>query len=369
MEPLPRMAVLAGLCVALTACKKEQPASSSGAVSATAAPAAGTAPEPSDPDTQTWLHQLGEVPVPAESPQSKEKIELGHRLFFDKRLSVDGTRSCYSCHLNEDGNGGRDPIAVGPGEKKLTRHSPVIWNVGFAKRLYWDGRSASLEEQAIAALAGGNMGIGKDKLEAKAKQIAKIPGYKRAFEAAFPGQPVSIETIAMALSAYQRTLVCDDTAYDRYAKGDKSALTPEQKRGLVTFAGKAGCATCHAPPHFSLAFLGPEGAYFNTGVGTQGKPEAEVDAGRMGVTQSPHDWAAFKPPSLRNVGKSPPYFHDGSAATLKEAVVFMASGGAKNKNLTPLMSDRKLTDVEVDEIVAFLGALDCGKQLEEPQLP
>ena len=108
---------------------------------------------------------------------------------------------------------------------------------------------------------------------------------------------------------------------------------------------------------------------FNAGIGTQGKAEAEVDVGRMAVSKQATDWAAFKPPSLRNVSKSAPYFHDGSVPTLKAAAQFMASGGAKNKNLTPLLSDKQLSDTELDDVVAFLGSLDCDKKLEQPKLP
>ncbi|HKY34708.1 MAG TPA: cytochrome c peroxidase [Polyangiaceae bacterium] len=373
METVPRVTVTCSLlvAVALSGCgKKEQPSGgSTSSAQATGAAASAKAPLPVDPDTLTLQYQLGDMTIPADNPQSKEKIELGHQLFFDKRLSGDGSLACYSCHLNEDGNGGHDPVAIGPGGKKLPRHSPVIWNVGYAKKLYWDGRSATLEEQGLAALAGGNMAVGKDKLEDKAKEIGKIAGYKKAFEAAFPGKGVTAQTIVMALSAYERSLVCDDTAFDKYAKGDKTVLKPEQKRGLVTFTGKGGCTTCHTPPFFSLAFLSPEGAYFNTGIGTQGKSEDQVDGGRKNVTKADTDWAAFKPPSLRNVAASPPYFHDGSVATLKDAVKLMASGGIKNKNLTPLLTDKQLTDAEIDDVVAFLGALNCDKKLEEPKLP
>jgi cytochrome c peroxidase len=373
METKPRVTVLFCLFVVVaSACsKKEQstPTSAEPAASGEHGAPAASAAAPIDADTQTYQYQLGDVPVPADNPQTKEKIELGHQLFFDKRLSVDGSRSCYGCHQNEDGNGGHDPLAIGVGDKTLTRHSPVIWNVGYAKKLYWDGRSGSLEEQGKAVLSGANMGLVKDKLDAKLKELTKIAGYKKAFEAAFPGKGITADTIAMALSAYERTLVCSDTAYDRYAKGEKTALSPEQKRGLVTFSTKAGCTTCHTLPFFSIAFISTDGAYFNAGIGTQGKAEADVDAGRMAVTKQATDWAAFKPPSLRNVSKSAPYFHDGSVKTLKEAVHFMESGGAKNKNLTPLLSDKQLTDTELDELASFLGSLDCGKKLEEPKLP
>jgi cytochrome c peroxidase len=311
------------------------------------------------------LPVIGAMPIPADNPQSDAKIALGNQLFFDKRMSVDGSRACYSCHLNEDGTGGHLPLAVGPKEKVLTRHSPVMWNVGYLPRFYWDGRSESLEAQGLAAWAGGNMAVGKENLAAKATEIGKA--YKKAFAAVFPGKEVTPELVIQALSAYERTLVCNDTRYDKYANGDKSALADAEKRGLELFMGKGGCVTCHAPPFFSTAYLAKDGAYFNTGIGTIDKKEEEVDVGRMAVTKNAADWAAFKPPSLRNVSKSAPYFHDGSVAELREAVRFMASGGHKNKNLSPLLTDRKLSDDELTSIIAFLKALECPGALSEPK--
>jgi cytochrome c peroxidase len=359
------------LTLAFSGCKKSEPttdATSGAAVNASAQAAASAAPAaaagPRADDMQ--LPTLPPMPIPADNPMSEAKTKLGHALFFDKRLSVDGSRACYSCHLNEDGTGGHDPIAVGAKEKKLTRHSPVLWNVGYLPRLYWDGRSGTLEEQGLAAWAGGNMGVGKENLEKKAKEIAKIPTYKKQFAAVFPDKGVTPETIIQAISAFERTLVCNDTAYDKFAKGDKAALSAQQKLGLELFMGKAACSSCHAPPHFSLAFFGKDGAFFNTGRGTIDKKEKEVDVGRMAVTKSPADWAAFKPPSLRNVHKSPPYFHDGSEFTIEDAVRFMASGGHKNKNLSPLLSDKKLSDEEIKNLVQFLEALSCPNTIPQP---
>ncbi len=314
------------------------------------------------------LPTLPKVPIPESNPQTDAKIKLGHQLFFDERLSVDGSRACYSCHQNEHGNGGGTPLAVGAKDKQLTRHSPVIWNVGYLPLLYWDGRSDSLEKQAKGAWGGGNMGVGDDKLDAKAKEIGKIAGYKKQFEEVFPEAGATADTVAQAISAYERTLVCEDTAYDKYAAGDKSALTDEQKDGLALFMGKAGCTACHAPPHFSTAYLG-QGAFFNAGIGIEGKKEEEVDVGRMAVTKKESDWAAFKPPTLRNTSKSAPYFHDGSVATLEEAVKFMASGGYDNKNKSQLLMDKKLSEQELAQLVAFLKALECGGKLEKPELP
>ncbi len=307
--------------------------------------------------------------IPTDNPQSPEKVALGHQLFFDERLSVDGSRSCYSCHQNEHGNGGETSLAVGAGEKQLTRHSPVIWNTAYFEAFYWDGRAGSLEAQAKGAWGGGNMGVGKENLEKKAAELSKIKGYTKQFKKVFPKEGMTPDTIAKAISAYERTLICDDTAYDKYAKGDESALSDEQKQGWALFMGKGQCVVCHAPPLFSSAMGVPGGLYYNVGIGTDGRPESEVDVGRAKISGNDADWAAFKVPSLRNVTKSAPYFHDGSVPTLAAAVKLMATGGIDNKNKSALVQDRKLTDSELRALVAFLGALDCGAKLEQPELP
>ncbi len=350
------------------ACDKPSTSSYTSETSAKSAPSAAAEKPPEMPATLQW--DMGKMEIPADNPQTDAKVELGHQLFFDKRLSVDNSVSCYSCHQNENGNGGKDPLAIGAKEKKLTRHSPVIWNAGYQHALYWDGRSPTLEAQATAAWAGGNMGVGKENLDKKAKEIAKIAGYKKQFKEVFPEDGVTPDNIVKAISAYERTLVCNDTAYDKFAKGDKKALTDEQQKGGALFMStKAGCTTCHTPPGFSIAFMSKDGAFFNAGIGTKDKKEEDVDIGRKAVTKKDDDWAAFKPPSLRNVSNSAPYFHDGSVATLEAAVRFMAGGGQENKHRSPLLADKKLSDGEIGSIVAFLGSLACDKKLEEPKLP
>lgn len=310
---------------------------------------------------------LPDVPVPPDKELTAAKVELGHLLFFDKRLSVDGSRACYTCHQNENGNGGKEPLAIGAEEKKLTRHSPVIWNVAYLPQLYWDGRSDSLEAQMKGAWGGGNMGVGKDNLGKKAEEIGKIAGYAKRFEEAFPGKGVTPDTIAEAVSAYERTLLCGDTAYDKFSAGDKSAMTDEQQKGWELFTGKAACNSCHTPPHFSNAYAAKDGSYHNVGIGTKGVKKEEVDEGRMAVSKNPSHWAAFKTPTLRNISRSAPYFHDGSVDTLEAAVKLMAGGGIPNDKLDPLLKDRKLTDDEIAQLVAFLKALDCPQKLEEPK--
>lgn len=310
---------------------------------------------------------LPQVVDPPSNPSTKEKVELGHRLFFDPALSVDGSVSCYSCHQNENGTGGALPIAVGAKQQKLTRHSPSLWNVGNFPTFYWDGRSPSLEAQALAAWAGGNMGVGKENLDKKAQEIASSTKYKAAFGAAFPGvAPITAEHVVQALSAYERTFVCNDTAYDKFAAGNEAALSAEAQEGLALFEGKAMCVACHAPPLFSSAAYG-QGVYYNVGIGIEGVPEDKVDIGRMKVSNDAKDWAAFRPPSLRNVAKSAPYFHDGHASKLQDAVRFMASGGFDNKNKTSLLVDKKLSDTEINQLVAFLEALTCPGSLTPPQ--
>jgi cytochrome c peroxidase len=365
---LAAVAVLACCAAVAAACdRRQEPSQTKRApVAAPAAPAAapveGTLPSPPK--------ALGKPREPKDNPTTVEKVALGRQLFFDKRLSEDGTLACYSCHLNEDGTGGHDPIAVGPRGKKLTRHAPVLWNVAYLPRLYWDGRADSLEAVSRGALAGGNMGVGEENLDAKAKEIEAIAGYKERFDAVFPGEGVTVDTVTRALATYQRTLFCGGTAWDRFDSGDASALTDAQKAGWKLFTGKAACNQCHTPPFFSDAYTVEQGVYHNAGVGIEGRKKDEVDPGRARVTENPSDWAAFKTPSLRNVSKSPPYFHDGSAATLEQAVRFMAGGGFPNENLDSRFIDRKLTDEEVSQLVAFLEALTCDGTLEEPaELP
>ena len=361
-------AVAFAVAAALCGCKHEKAEQGTGTTGSAAQVEA-----PKLRPSQQPLPQMPALTLP-DDPKRADKVELGHVLFFDKRLSGNDDRACYSCHMNEDGNGGHDPIAIGSGDKKQTRHAPVIWNVAYFSPVtpdgkgafYWDGRAPTLEANATAAWGGGNMGAGKDNLDKKAAELAAIPGYKKLFEAAFPGTEIKAAQVVEAISDYERTLICKDTGYDKFAAGDKTALTDQQQRGLDVFLGKGQCLICHAPPFFSTAMGIDNGVYFNVGIGT-GVPDDQVDVGRMKVTSQPVDWAAFKPPSLRNVTRSPPYFHDGSVAKLEDAVKLMASGGINNKNKNPALADRHLSDAELADLIAFLGALDCPGKLEEPK--
>jgi cytochrome c peroxidase len=318
-------------------------------------PKAPAAPEVAAPaEEYRWeLPQGMRAPeVPEDNPMTAAKVELGHKLFMDKRLSVDGTRSCYSCHQNELGNADGRAKALGPGDKVLARNTPTIWNVAYHAALYWDGRASSLEKQALGAWKGGNMGVGEEGLAAKAAEIGALPEYKQAFAEVFglkDGEAVQPEHVVKALSAYERTLLCGGTAWDR------NELNEQQQRGWELFRGKAACATCHSGDNFS------DGLYHNVGVGL-GEDGEGPDKGRMDATKDPADIYKFRTPTLRNVTRTAPYFHDGSVADLRAAVALMA-GGPKREGLDPNFADRGLSDAEIDDLVAFLGALECPGSL------
>jgi len=369
--------LFAVLAVGLLACgskKSADPGTGTGSSGTTAAaePLPSTLPQGS----------LPKLTLP-DDPKRAEKIALGNALFFDKRLSGANDLSCYDCHKNEDGNGGHDPLAIGSGGKKLPRHSPVIWNVAYWNNaFYWDGRAKTLEDNVKGAWGGGNMGgaPGDAKpeevvaaLDKRATELAAVAGYKKLFEAAFPGTPAKAEHAIGAISEYMRTMICNDTKFDKFAAGDKAALSDAEKRGLDIFLmpSKGNCQLCHTPPHFGA--MGKEGgAFFNVGIGIKDAagadlPADKVDIGRMKVSKNEVDWAAFKVPSLRHVTRSAPYFHDGSVAKLEDAVKLMVSGGIANKNKFALLEDRKLSAAEISDLIAFLGALECPNKLEPPK--
>lgn len=313
------------------------------------------------PAKATWSWTLPEgivdaPKVPADNPMSAAKVKLGHQLFMDKRLSVDGTRSCYSCHQNHLGNADGLATAVGAKAKALSRNSPTIWNVGLQTSLYWDGRAPTLEKQAIGALKGGNMGLG-DTLAAKAGEIGALPEYKAAFTKVFAlgaDQQVAPEHVAQALSAYERTLLCGDSAWD------KGVLDEAAKRGADLFFGAAGCGTCHTGATLS------DGAFHVVGIAIDPK-NPKADVAREKVSKDAKDKYAFKTPTLRNVSRTPPYFHNGSVATLEEAVKIMSGGGTPVDGLVidEKLRDVKLTDAQQKDIVLFLRTLDCAGKLEE----
>ncbi len=322
-------------------------------------PAEKVAEKPAEKPAEAAPEYAWELPrglkapeVPADNPMSAAKVELGHQLFFDKRLSVDGSRSCYSCHQNELGNADGRARALGPGDKVLARNTPTIWNVAYHAESYWDGRAKGLEKQMLGAWKGGNMGVGEANLAAKAAEIGALPEYKEQFSKVFGEGPVTPEVVAKAVSAYERTLLCGGTAWDT------NTMSPEAQRGWELFRGKAACATCHSGDNFA------DGLYHRVGFGVPESGEGG-DLGRFDASKADADKYKFRTPTLRNVSKTAPYLHDGSEAELRSVVKQMASGGNKKiKELDSNLLDRKLSDAEIDDIVAFLKALDCPGSLE-----
>ncbi len=294
--------------------------------------------------------------IPSDNPMTPEKIALGRQLFFDTRLSADGSRACYSCHVNEHGLTDGRALAIGALGKQLPRHSPTLWNIGYHPALYWDGRSPTLEKQAMAAWTGGNMGAKADEITTK---INAMGGYRSQFQKVFGGDATP-DRIVQAISAFERTIIGGNTAWDRWKAGDQSAIGEEAKRGWTVFQdGK--CNNCHDGVLFT------DFQYHNVGIGMD---KTEPDSGRANVTNRPEDTGAFKTPTLRDIARSAPYFHDGSVATLEQAVDYMIGGGRPNqwldrKNLHKV----KLTQQQKGDLLAFLRSLTVETQLVEPRLP
>ena len=289
--------------------------------------------------------------VPESNPVSEAKIELGRDLYFDTRLSKDDTVSCATCHAPEHGFAEPRKTSQGVGGQSGKRNAPTVINRLFSSNQFWDGRADDLEAQAKGPITNP-IEMGMDSPEAVVKKLSAISGYKALFKKAYGSDEVSMQRIADAIAAYERTVVSGNSAYDRYQAGDKKALTAQQVRGLELFNGKANCATCHASFNFS------DENFHNLGVGWDESKKEHADVGRFEITKADTDKGAFKTPTLRNISQTGPYMHDGSEATLREVVVLYNRGGNKNPWLSPKMKPLGLTEAEIDDLVAFLGALD-----------
>ena len=296
--------------------------------------------------------------IPADNPLTPEKAALGRQLFFDERLSIDGSKSCYSCHVCEHGLTDGLPKAIGAGNKQLPRSSPTLWNIGYHREFYWDGRSNSLEAQAMAAWKGGNMGVG-DKTGEIAAKINALAGYKAQFQEVFQSDATP-DNMMKAIAAFERTIISGDTAWDRWKAGDNTAISMSAYRGWNIFQA-IKCNNCHDGVLFT------DQQYHNIGIGMDQK---EPDPGRGKVTNKPEDTGAFKTPTLRDIAHSAPYFHDGSAKTLEEAVDIMLAGGKDNpyldkKNLQP----HKILPDQREDLLNFLRSLSVDCKLTKPPLP
>ncbi|HEX2271463.1 MAG TPA: cytochrome c peroxidase [Pyrinomonadaceae bacterium] len=296
--------------------------------------------------------------IPADNPMTPEKVALGKQLFFDERLSIDGSKSCYSCHVCEKGLTDGLPKAIGAMNKQLPRSSPTLWNIGYHKEFYWDGRSPSLEKQAMAAWVGGNMGVG-DKVNEVVARINALQGYREQFQKVFQSDATA-DNMMKAIAAFERTIISGNTAWDRYRAGDNTAISESAFRGWNIFQ-TIKCNQCHDGVLFT------DQQYHNVGIGMD---QPNPDLGRFVATKKPEDTGAFKTPTLRDIAKSAPYFHDGSAKTLEEAVDIMLAGGKPNqyldrKNLQP----QRVLPEQREDLLNFLRSLNVDCNLKKPPLP
>jgi len=311
------------------------------------------------PDMQPLPQQLTTyepMTIPADNPLTPEKVALGRELFFDERLSGDGSRSCYSCHVCEKGLTDGLPKAIGAFNKQLPRSSPTLWNIGYHKEFYWDGRSPSLEKQAMAAWTGANQGAKADEIVAK---LNALQGYRAQFQKVF-GSDATPDNVVKAIASFERTIISGNTAWDRYKAGDKTALSESAVRGWNIFQA-IKCTNCHD------GVLLMDQQYHNVGIGMDQK---EPDPGRFKVSNRPEDMGAFKTPTLRDIAKSAPYFHDGSTKTLEEAVDLMLAGGKPNEHLDKKNLEKHdvLPDQRAD-LLNFLRSLSVDCTLSKPTLP
>jgi cytochrome c peroxidase len=291
---------------------------------------------------------LGLPPLnwPADNPYTPAKAELGRLLYFDKRLSADESVSCASCHDPKFAFTDGAATSTGIRNQKGGRSAPTIINRAYTLAQFWDGRAATLEEQAKGPMENPiEMGNTHDAIVTKIKGVA---GYRPLFAKAFGSEEIHIDRIAMAIACFERTVFSGNAPYDKYKRGDTKAMTPEQVRGMSVFFDKAKCDRCHEGANFTLNM------YANLGVGSD-KPDPDV--GRFAVTKNPKDWGLFKTPTLREIAKTGPYMHDGSLRTLDEVVEFYNKGGIKNKNLDENLKPLRLNDQEKKDLVAFLNAL------------
>ena len=301
---------------------------------------------------------LGPVPVPADNPQTPEKVALGKLLFFDTRLSGNNTIACGTCH--QPGKGMADGLPRSFGVNgELSRNAQTIWNTAYMRALHSDGNRASLEEQADKSIPGLAMA---QPFPALLEELGAIPEYKNRFARVFPDGITQVN-IAKAIAAFERSLVTFNSPFDRYRAGDKHALSSEQKEGMdLFFSVRTACSSCHVAPLFT------DNAWHNLGVPQVG-PKA-VDNGRADVTKDPADTGAFKTPMLRHIDKTGPYMHDGVFKTLEEVVAFYVGGGGNVPNKSPLMKPLNIDAKEQRALVAFLRSLtDPGARVDLPRLP
>jgi cytochrome c peroxidase len=288
---------------------------------------------------------LGRLPPLRDDPANPitpAKFELGRQLFEDPRLSGDESLSCASCHPKEMAYAEGVAFSEGAGGAPMPRHTPTVLNAAYNRYINWDGKFANISQLVLAVLANPrNMNMQDEGV--LVSRLESVPEYRARFQEVFGGT-ASRERVALALDAYVRGLTTPNSPFDRYAAGDRGALTDAQQRGLVLFVGKADCAMCHRGPNFAddqFHALGLPGD----------------DEGRFKVTGVEADRYAFKTPTLRNVELTAPYMHDGSVSTLRAVIDLYDAGGGTQQPKSLLLRKLHLTEREKSDLIAFLESL------------
>ncbi len=329
------------------------------------------------------LESVGEVPVPEQNPQTPAKIELGKKLFFDRRLSGDGTMSCATCHDPEQGYSDGLEISLSYPTTRNWRNSPTLIGVAYQKNLFHDGRAPSLEAQALFPMMSAfEMNQNLDFME---EEVRSVPEYIAEFSEVFGDPEVSRQRIAMAIAAFERTLVSRDAPLDRFLSGDKNALTTKAARGYEIFMGKGRCSDCHYgvnladdqfhalkvqenPEHLKDPRIAATRRFVAKVFGYGEYRTLAADPGRYLISKDRKDWQAFKTPTLREIARTAPYMHNGIYATLDEVIQFLDAGGGKGNSI---MEPLHLTATEKEQLKAFLeeGLTGASISFTYPKIP
>lgn len=327
---------------------------------------------------------LPKINLPHDNPITPERIALGRKLFYDRRLSLNNTVSCAMCHIPEQGFSNNElATAVGIEGRTVRRNAPTIYNVAYATRLFHDARETTLEQQVWGPMLAKNE-MANPSVGYIVDKITRLPEYAGLFEQAFRRGP-TMETIGMAIAGYERSIISANSAFDKWYYGRQpNALSLEAQRGFNLFTGKAGCSNCHVVGKTSAIFS--DNQLHNTGLGYRDsmyrQPESQAvqiapglflevdrktiqsvsgdkpnDLGLYEITQNPDDRWKFKTPSLRNIALTAPYMHNGTFETLTEVVNFYNQGGIPNKNLDSMIKPLNLANTEVTALTAFLNSL------------
>jgi len=288
--------------------------------------------------------------VPADNPITKEKVELGRFLFFDKRLSANNTIACASCHIPALAFTDGQPVSTGINSQQGGRSAPTAINRGFSTAQFWDGRAATLEDQSIGPFAN-LIEHGFASHDELIKKINSIKGYKKLFSDVYGESKLTKENVGRAIAAFQRTLISGNSPFDRFDyDGDQKAISESAKRGKNLFFDKARCNLCHMGTNFS------DEKFHNIGIGWDDSDT--LDLGRYRVSKNEKDLGAFKTPTLREITKTAPYMHDGRFATLEDVIKHYNKGGVKNPFLDNQVIPLNLSDSEIKDLLSMLRSLE-----------